>query len=164
MRGPKPPALSLSDLERQELDLLARRHTTPQQLALRARLILSAADGANNAQIARLHAVSVITVRHWRSRWLGLQAVSLDDLSIEERLTDAPRSGKPARISAEQVCQIVELACAAPQHSGRPISHWTAREIADQIKRRGIVDTISDRHAARVLKRGLCSRTAGDTG
>lgn len=164
MRGPKPPALTLSAVERQELDLLIRRHTTPQQLAVRARLVVSAAEGLNNAQVARLHAVSVATVRHWRSRWLGLQAASLDDLSIEERLTDAPRPGKPARITAEQVCQISELACAAPDQSGRPISQWSAREIAAEIRQRGIVATISDRHAARVVKRGACNHTAGVTG
>ena len=164
MRGPKPPTLTLSTVERQELDLLARRHTTPQQLALRARLIMSAAEGLNNAQVARLHCVSVDTVRHWRSRWLGLQAASPDDLRIEERLADAPRSGKPVRITAEQVCKIIELACAAPTESGRPIAQWTAREVALEIKQRAIVEQISDRHAARVLKRGLSSRIAGATG
>ena len=51
MRGPKPPAIALSDVERQELDALTRRHATPQQLALRARIVLAAADGANNGQI-----------------------------------------------------------------------------------------------------------------
>jgi len=69
MRGPKPPTIDLSDAERQELDALTRRHTTPQQLALRARIVLAAADGANNGQIARQLAVSVNMVRRWRERW-----------------------------------------------------------------------------------------------
>ena len=68
MRGPKPPAIALSDVERQELDALTRRHTTPQQLALRARIVLAAADGANNGQIARQLHVSVNMVRRWRER------------------------------------------------------------------------------------------------
>src|SRR4026209_59480 len=114
MRGPKPLALSLTDAERQALDLLVRRHTTPQQLALRARIILAADTGLNNAQIARLLDLQVDTVRTWRSRWLGLQPVPLADLSPEERLTDAPRSGRPVTITAEQVCQIVALACEPP--------------------------------------------------
>jgi putative transposase len=46
------------------------------------------------------------------------------------------------------------MACEHPEESGRPISHWTGREIADEIKKRGIVDEISPRHAARLLKRG----------
>ncbi len=154
MRGPKPPAIELSDVERQELDALTRRHTTPQQLALRARIVLAAAAGANNAQIARALDVSLDMVRRWRERWLVLQPASSEELPIPDRLTDAPRPGKPVRITAEQVCQIVALACAPPADSQRPISQWTGREIADEIKQRGIVDQISGRHAARLLKRG----------
>jgi hypothetical protein len=57
------------------------------------------------------------------------------------------------------VCRIVALACEAPSASGRPISQWSGREIAAEIVRRGIVVTISGRHAARLLKRGISSRT-----
>lgn len=159
MRGPKPPIIELSDTQRQGLQALVRRHSTPQQLVVRARVVLAAADGANNAQIARQFDISLDMARLWRNRWLGLAAASLEDLSIEERLTDAPRPGSPARISAHSVCQIVALACEAPAESGRPISQWSSREIADEIERRGIVDHISPRHAARLLKRGTSSRT-----
>ena len=159
MRGPKPPAISLSDAERQELDALTRRHATPQQLALRARIVLAAADGANNGQIARQLAVSVNMVRRWRERWLVLHPVALEDLPVAERLTDVPRPGKPVRITAEQVCQIQALACETPAGSERPISQWTGRELAEEVKRRGIVDQISGRHAARLLKRGISTRT-----
>lgn len=159
MRGPKPPPVVLSEPERQELQALVRCRTAPQQLALRARLILAAADGSNNSQIARQLGLKTDTVRQWRQRWLGLQAASLDDLSVAERLADAPRPGRPAAIGAEQVCQIVALACEAPSQSGRPISQWTGREIADEIVKRGILAQISPRHAARLLKRGPCNRT-----
>jgi transposase len=113
-----------------------------------------ATDGLNNSQIERQLGIKVDTARLWRNRWLALKAVSLEDLSVEERLTDAPRPGAPARISPEQVCQIVALACEAPSISGRPISQWTSREIAAEIIKRGIVDKLSGRHAARLLKRG----------
>ena len=79
----------------------------------------------------------------------------MEELPVEDRLTDAPRPGKPRTITAEQECQIIALACEAPSESGRPISQWTGREIADEIKRRGIVDEISPRHASRLLKRGI---------
>ena len=81
MRGPKPPAIVLSDAERLELEQLARRHSTPQQIALRARIVLAAADGANNCHLARLFDVSLDMVRRWRARWLALQPASLDDLA-----------------------------------------------------------------------------------
>jgi transposase len=143
----------LTDSEREGLNALTRRHTISQQIALRARIILDAADGHNNCEIARQRSISLDMVRLWRERWIGLQAVSLDDLSIEDRLADAPRSGRPARITAEQVCQMVALACEAPSCSGRPISQWTGREIADEIIRREIVSDISPRHASRLVKK-----------
>ena len=164
MRGPKPPPIDLTDEERGGLEALVRRRTTPQQVALRARLVLAAAGGLNNAQVARQEGVDVETVRLWRGRWLGLRPVALADLGVAERLEDAPRSGAPARITAEQVCQIVALACEAPGQSGRPISQWTGREVADEAVARGIVPAISPRHAGRLLQRGRSSRTASATG
>jgi transposase len=154
MPGPKPPEIELTDEARQGLEKLVRRHNAPQQVALRGRIVLAAADGQNNSQIAKQLAISVPTARLWRNRWLLLQPISLDDLNIEERLEDLPRPGAPAEITAEQRCQIEAMACEDPEDSGRPISHWTAQEIADEIIKRGIVDHISPRHAARLLKRG----------
>ena len=103
--------------------------------------------------------VDIATARLWRNRWVGLAAASLDDLSVSERLSDAPRPGAPVRISAEQVCQIVGLACEAPSQSELPISQWTGREIAEEIVKRSIVDQISPRHAGRLLKRGASNHT-----
>jgi putative transposase len=164
MPGPKPIRIELSDAERSELEQLLRRHTTSQQIAVRGRIVLAAATEANNSQIARQQAVNVDTVRLWRTRWLACAAASLDDLPLLDRLSDAPRSGNPGRISDEAVCRILELACEAPERSQRPISHWSEREIADEVKARGIVEQISGRHAARLLKRGRSSRIASATG
>lgn len=156
MRGPKPEALSLSEVERTDLERFVRRHSTPQQLALRGRIILAADAGKNNSQIAREEAVSVDTVRSWRRRWLALQGITREDLSIGERLSDEARPGRRSQITAEQTCQMMALACEQPQD--RPISQWTGREIANEVMRRGIVAQISPRHAARLLKKGISSR------
>lgn len=158
MPGPKLPPLDLTVDERQALQVLVRRHTAPQQVVLRARIVLLAADGLSNSQIARALGLEADTVRLWRQRWRSFQGVALADLSVTERLTDAPRRGSPARITPEQVCRIVALACEAPRVAGRPISQWTGRELAAEIMARGIVSTISARHAARLLKRGISSR------
>jgi transposase len=163
-RGPKAPPIELSKAECQELWALLRRHSTPQQMALRARIVLLAAEGANNCQIARQLGVSLDMVRRWRERWFALQPASQEELPLAQRLSDAPRPGKPVRIGAEQVCQIVALACEVPEHAQRPISQWTGREIAQEIQKRGIVNTISGRHAARLLKRGICGRTGSAIG
>jgi transposase len=157
MPGPKPPVVKLSEEESQGLRKIVRRHSTRQQIALRARIVLAAAAGKRNAEIARKEGVDVSTARRWRNRWMDLQPIPLSELSAEERLEDLPRPGAPARITADQVCQIVAMACEDPQESERPISHWTGREIADEIKKRDIVDEISPRHAARLLKKKVIS-------
>jgi putative transposase len=144
--------------ERQGLETLVRRHSTPQQVAARARIVLTAAEGWPLVQIGQEVGLSRESVRLWRDRWVALQDIPLAEVSVEQRLADAPRPGAPARITAEQVCQVVALACEAPVASGRPISQWTHREIAAEILPRGIVDTISPRHAARLLKRGTSNR------
>jgi hypothetical protein len=98
---------------------------------------------------------AVDTVRLWRQRWRRFQAVSLEDISVADRLTDVPRPGHPTRMTAEPVYQIVALACEAPNRARRPIRQWTSRELAEDIRVRGIVERISPRHAAGVLKKRL---------
>jgi putative transposase len=144
--------VNLSDAERQGLEKLIKRHQVGQQIALRARIVLAAADGQKNKEIRQRYHVTLDTVSLWRNRWVKLQDISVDDLSIEDRLQDAPRPGAPARITADQRCQIQALACEKPEGSDRPITQWTAREIADEVQKRKIVENISPRHAARLLK------------
>jgi putative transposase len=153
MPVPKAQVVNLSDAEREGLEKLIKRHQVGQQIALRARIILAAARGHKNKEIAQGYKVTLDTVSLWRNRWVKLQDLSLEDLSLEDRLQDAPRPGAPARITADQRCRIEALACEKPEASNRPITHWTAREIADELKKRKIVDNISPRHAARLLKR-----------
>lgn len=154
MSGPKPPALELTEVERHALETVVRRHTTAQQLALRCRVVLLAAAGLNHTQIAHQLQISSETAALWRQRWLACQAIPLVDLAVEERLADLPRPGAPAHFTAEQVCQIVAMACEEPGASGRPISQWSQREIADEVLKRGIVPAISPRQAGRFLKGG----------
>jgi putative transposase len=159
MAAVRATTVALTAAERQELTRLVDARSTAQQMVLRARIVLAAAEGLSNAAVGQVVGVSREAVRLWRDRWVGLQAAPLSDLAVADRLADAPRPGAPARIGAEQVCAIIALACEAPERSGRPISQWTGREIAEEITRRGIVETISTRHAARLVKKGISSRT-----
>jgi transposase len=154
MRGPKPPIIELTEPEQEALERLVKGHTTPQHLVLRSRIVLAAAAGLNNTQIAQALHVSIHTARLWRQRWLSLQAVPVAERSVAARLSDEPRPGAPGHITAEQICQIVALACEPPAESGRPITQWTQREIAEEIITRGILPRISPRHAGRLLKIG----------
>lgn len=155
MPGPAPTPLTLSSAERGGLEQLVRRPSTPQQIALRARIVLGCDEGLNNSHLAALLGVSRQMVSHWRRRWMSLAPASLEDLPLEDRLGDSERSGRPCEITPEARCQIAALACEAPSQSGRPISQWTGREIAEEILRRGILRRISRRHAARLLKKPI---------
>ncbi len=153
MPDPKAQPVMLSAKEQQGLEKLVKQHQTAQQIALRARIVLASGKGKPSIRIAEENHVTHDTVRLWRNRWVKLQGISLDDLSIEDRLQDGPRPGAPSRITADQRCKIEALACEKPEKGGRPISQWTAREIADEVMERKIVERISGRHAARLLKR-----------
>jgi transposase len=149
MPGLKPPVVPLSEEERQALHAMIRAHKTPQHLSFRAQMILLLAEGLTAPEVARRLGTTRTTVRRWRRHWLTRHGGT-----VLERLHDAARPGAPATFSAEQWCQIIALACEPPEASGRPISHWTPRELADEARKRGIVATISERHVGRFLKSG----------
>ena len=149
MPGPTAPKVVLCEDEHQELLTLIRAHKTPQHLSFRAQIILRLAASHDTSEVAKHFETTRLTVRRWRQHWLGRPHAS-----AKERLQDAPRPGTPGTFSAEQWCQIMALACEPPEASGRPISHWTPRELADEAIKRGIVETISERHVGRFLKAG----------
>ena len=151
--GRRAPVIVLSDAERDGLESLCRQRTAPQQVVMRARIILMAAQGMSNVEIGSELSVSLDMVGIWRQRWSHQSGVPLEECSVEDRLTDVPRSGKPARIMAEQYCLIMAVACEEPSKSGRPITNWTTGELANEVVKRGIVDTISPRQVGRFFKR-----------
>ena len=143
-----PTPLKLTETERTQLQQIVKRPSTPQQIALRASIILLAAEGLNHRDIARERNISRDMARLWRNRWLEL---SQKDMPVLERLADAPRPGGPSTFSLEQILQLFALACEQPQTDGRPISHWTSRELADEMIKQGIVESISPRHVGRLM-------------
>jgi putative transposase len=172
MSGPRPRAVNLSARQRAILERLARRATSSHRLVRRVRIILAAADGGNNDQIARQFGLVRETVQIWRGRWLAaeprLAAAEEDggdpsgagdhDADLTKHLLavldDEPRAGAPATFSAEQWCQIMALACEPPASSGRPVTHWTPAELADEAIKRGIVPSIAARTVGRFLGSG----------
>jgi putative transposase len=163
MPGPQPPPLELSERQRHILEQLKRASTNPHRRVQRARLILSMTTDANNQQAARQERCDRETARVWRGRWVAAsphlaaaeaQGCSDKELRVllETVLDDAVRPGTPPTFTPEQLTQLVALACEDPNASGRPISHWTARELADELIKRKIVPQISVRHVGRFLK------------
>lgn len=164
MSGPRPRPISVTARQQGVLERIIRRASSPQQQVARVRLILAAAAGANNQEVGRRVGVSRETVRLWRDRWAAREEALLaaeaegDDQAVQVVvlgvLADEPRPGAPARFSPEQFCQIMALACRPPAEVGRPLDHWTARELADEAVQRGIVAQISPSTVERFLGRG----------
>lgn len=165
MSGPPPATIELSDRQRSLLQQLRQRQTASQRLVRRVAILLALAAQPGLESVAQQLGLNRITVRLWRDRWRGaapcLQQAERDGVSdpqllglIEQTLDDAPRCGKPATFRPEQIVQIVAVACEPPEKSGRPLSHWTSRELADEVKKRQIVPRISPRSVGRFLKRG----------
>jgi putative transposase len=154
------------------LEQIARRQTSPQRLGRRAKILLALETGASQCHVTRQMRLNRGTVHTWRQRWLAL-APKLEQIEtdggpdkvlttmIVEALTDHPRSGTPATFTAEQIVQIVAVACEAPADAERPVSHWTPREVAEEVRKRGIVETISTRSVGRFLKSGRFTATSG---
>ncbi len=162
MAGPLPVPVTVTPPQQAVLEGLLRQHSCPQALAFRARIILAAAAGQRNEPLARHLATTVNTVRKWRGRWAAatpqLAAVEDDPRELQhvvaQVLADAPRPGAPDTFTAEQIVQILNLACTPPGESGRPIDAWTPRELAEEAIKQQIVPTISPRSVGRFLKTG----------
>jgi Homeodomain-like domain len=160
--GPAPAPIAVSPAQQVVLTALLRRSSCPQALALRARIILGAATGQRNEPLARQLGCTPKTVRKWRSRWAAAAAhlahTDADQPALERAiaaaLADAPRAGAPATFTAEQIVQIINLACRPPEQLGRPVTAWTPRELADEAVQQGIVARISPRSVGRFLGRG----------
>ena len=165
MAGPLPLTITVTPAQQAVLDGLRRQHSCPQRLALRARIVVAAATGLRNVPLAHDLGCTPKTVAKWRTRWAAahaqLAAVEGDAADLKRMiarvLTDAPRPGAPDTFTAEQIVQIINLACTPPADAGRPVDAWTPRELADEAVKRQIVPSISPTSVGRFLKAGRAS-------
>jgi homeodomain-containing protein len=166
------PRGQLTARQRACLEQIARRQTSPQRLVRRAKILFALETGANQCHVTRQMRLNRGTVHTWRQRWLALapkrEQREVDEGPdkaltpiIVEALPDRPRSGTPATFTAAQIVQMVAVACEDPEDSGRPVSHWTPREVAEEVRKRGIVETISPRSVGRFLKSGRLTAASG---
>ena len=154
------------------LERLVRAYTTPQHIAQRARIVLMSARGKLNVEQADELRTDAQRIRRWRRRWADAQpAIAaaevtegenayVDDL-IHALLSDEHRRGRKPVFTAEQVARIIAVACEKPsEESDRPVTHWTPKELAAEVIKRGIVVTISPRHIARFFRGGRSEATS----
>jgi putative transposase len=161
--GRVAPKIVLSSRQEDILQKQVRAHQTGQQASIRMQIILEAAKGSQNIEIAELLRVDEQRVRRWRNRWVAIskqleeaeqQDATDGDLTarIVKGVSDEYRSGTPPKFSPEQMTQIVALACENPEDSGYPVTHWTPKELVAEAIQREIVQGISVRHLDRFLK------------
>jgi putative transposase len=165
-----PVPLVLSEAQRRILESLVRRTLCPQAIALRAKVVLSAGGGRGMTEVGRELGCSRELARRWRDRFAaavagwGEAAGEWDADTLTDKvvgvLEDRERSGAPSKFTPEQLCQVVALACEErPEQCGRPVSHWTSRELAEEAVKRQIVPGISPRHVGRFLKKWTSAPT-----
>jgi transposase len=140
--------INLTGKEEKELETIRRKQTSPQHIAKRVRIILLAnGEWKSNKEIADKLGTTKANVTVWTKRWIERSL-----LPVKERLHDEPRSGRPDEITVEQYCQIIALAGELPEDHGRFISHWTLRELADELAEQKIVPSISTSHLSNLLR------------
>jgi transposase len=151
----------ISERQQKLLEEFSKSRTVGKCIGQRATIILLGFTGMLNEDIARQVGLNRIQVGLWRQRWRDAwEALCVWECTEPHRLreaildvlADAPRPGAPATFTAEQVSQIVALACEPPKLSGRPIDHWTLRELRDEAIKRNIVTAISASQIGRFLQ------------
>ena len=162
MSAPLPVPITVSPSQLAVLERLLRQQTAPQALVRRIKIVLAAATGQRNEAIAAQLGCSPTPVRLWRGRWAAAESAlaaverTAPDLraTIAAVLADAPRPGAPDTFTAEQIVQIVNLACTPPPEAQRPVDAWSHRELAEEAVRQRIVASISPSSVGRFLKTG----------
>jgi len=130
-------------------------------IVTRARSIGLAIDVRSYGSISKSIGLSAKTVSQWVRRFIeslpALAAVEKTGVeislmrSVMDCFRDAPRSRAPKTFLPEQIASAISLACEDPEKSGRPVTNWTAREIADEAVARKIVKSISVSQIQRFL-------------
>jgi transposase len=118
---PVPLAIELSDDERAQLEAWTRRRTSAQALALRSRVVLAAADGLNNTEIASELGLAVSSVRKWRKRFAEHRL---------DGLTDEPRPGRPRTITDDKVEEVIVKTL---ETTPKDATHWSTRSMAREV-------------------------------
>jgi transposase len=121
MPDPRPVVIELSAAEREQLESWSRRRSSAQALAERSRIVLAAADGLNNTEIAERLGVNVSTARRWRNRF-GEHRL--------DGLTDEPRPGQPRRITDAKVEEVIVKTL---ETTPRDATHWSTRSMATEV-------------------------------
>ena len=153
--------IQLLPTEKETLEKLLKKQSTPQNVARRAKIILLA-DNTDKSYTAIAKSLNIAScdITKWTKRWVERSTIK----DAEERLQDDSRSGRPSEITPEQWCKIMALACEKPENHGVPITNWSHSTLTREILKQGIVKTISQSHVGTFLKQRNYNPTAVSIG
>lgn len=158
----KAAKVTITEKQQQILLEFSKSRTESPVFVQRATIVLLAFERKSCSDIAAATGLERHAVGKWRRRWQAAwpaltnwecaEPLKLRE-AIRDTLRDAPRSGSPGTITAEQVAQIVAVGSEAPELSGLPITHWTLAELRHEVVCREIVKSISTSQIHRYLQR-----------
>ena len=137
-----PFVIILSATDQAVLSARVRSGRAEHRMVIRAKIVLTAADGHTNAAIAAELGMHIYTVRKWRKRF---HQHGLDGLA------DRPRSGRPPVFTPIQIAEVKALACTPPSDAGLPLARWSVAELTQQAIGQGVVEVISPSTVGRWL-------------
>jgi hypothetical protein len=136
--------------------------TSPVRLAQRAEILLRAFAQEANPALAAAVGLDPTAVGLWRRRWAQAwpklirvactPSPAASRRALADVLADRPRRGNPGKFTPAQVTPLLALACEPPEPSGRPITPWTYKGLADAARKRGRVASISEAQVGRYLR------------
>ena len=166
-RGKKAKEVNLPCSAEQSLRKIVQAGKSERRLSDRAKIVLGAHEGQTNLAISKQTGIGEKTVIKWRTRWHKIldELQGLEELLKTEKITrreyegqlstwlsDQARSGCPATFKAEQIKQIIALACDPATNYGYPFEKWTSALLVSEAKKQGIVTTISASYVTSLLK------------
>lgn len=148
MRGRNFRKVKLSELQRENIELVIRKPTSTFRSVQRAKIIQMLANGYTNDAVAKKNEITVPTVCKWRKRAIETPPESI--ISLE----DNARAGRPRNFKDPERMEMISVACEPFQAEGNGRSTPTISEILERVLERGIVKTISRAHLHRILQSG----------
>ena len=154
--------VEVTESQKEILTEISRSTQSSHGEVVRAKIILLRSAGESSRRIAEKVGCHRNTVTKWCKRWAAEQErlaeaeketeKKMYKEMVKEVLEDEERSGRPSKFTAEQLCEIIAVACQRPEELGYPITHWTPNELAIEVVKQEIVESISVRHIGRFLK------------
>jgi transposase len=145
------------------LQKILRKRSIPEFQKERVQIVLASAEGLQNKKIATQYNLEENRVGIWRKRWAESQKQwqqsdetlrpAMSETLVIQWLADKSGRGRKEDFTPDQRAKIAAMCQESPEDHGFPVTHWSARRLAQAAIKRGIVDTISERTVNRILKK-----------